>query len=433
MEQYLSYAQREQPNGGLIAESQLAITEALITGRGCLWTEKYQFPGSERVLTRSVFDSCLRLFIDPQCTKPNLSDCGWIGRQHIENYWDVERRFDLPAGSLSRYARNVGVAGAKNSAYATSNKIIWYEIYSKVGVGTRLDDFDSTLHEAFEQTVGDFAYLAVAKGVPFPLNFPPSTAELGDDEIRRALDWPVPIYRDGRWPVSLLDFYEASSGPWPLAPIGMGLGELIFLNVMMSCLCDRVYQNSRNIWAVLKEAGDDVIGKLKSNEFNIIVELNGMAHQNINELVTMLQSPAINYDVIRMLEYVSMSFDKRTGLTEALYGMNVGGKVARTAADINFKEAATSIRPDWMSRKVEAWQTNRANVERIYAGWNVRGQDLVPLFGPEGAQLWDELIANEDPEIYVREMAMTIEANWQVIQSLLMRSLSQLAMRWSRM
>lgn len=427
MEQYLSYAQREQPHGGLIAESQLAITEALITGRGCLWTENYQFPGSDRVLTRSVFDSCLRLFIDPQCTKPNLSDCGWIARQHIDNYWDVERKFNLPSGSLAKYSRNVGISGAdanevsqggrdeyhpvKNSTYATSNKIIWYEVFSKVGVGTRLEEFDTNLHEAFEATVGDFAYVAVAKGIPFPLNFPPSTVEMGDDEIRRALDWPVPVYRDSRWPVSLLDFYEAASGPWPLAPIGMGLGELIFLNVMMSCLCDRVYQNSRNIWAVLKEAGDDIISKLKSNEFNIIVELNGMAHQNIKELVTMLEAPAVNYDVIKMIEYVSQSFDKRTGLTEALYGLNVGGKVARTAADINFKEAATSIRPDWMARKVEAWQTSRANVERIYAGWNVRGSDLIPLFGPEGAQLWDELIAMEDPEVYVREMAMTIEAN----------------------
>jgi len=425
MEQYLSYAQREQPNGGLAAESQLAIVEALITGRGCLWTENYQFPGSDRVLTRSVFDSCLRLFIDAQCTKPNLSDCGWIARQHVENYWDVERRFNLPTGSLARYSRNVGISGAevnevsqsgkdeyhpmKLNGNSTSNKIIWYEIFSKVGVGTRLEDFDSSIHEAFESTVGDFAYLAVAKGIPFPLNFPPSTAEQSDDEIRRALDWPVPVYRDGRWPVSLLDFYEAASGPWPLAPIGMGLGELIFLNVIMSCLADRVYMNSRNIWAVLKEAGDDIISKIKSNEFNIVLELNGMVHNNIQELVSMIQTPALNSDVIKIIEFISDSFDKRTGLVDIMYGMS--SKVARTAADVNFKESTTSLRPDWMSRKVEAWQTHRANVERIYAGWNVRGQDLIPLFGPEGAQLWDELIAMEDPEVYVREMSMTVEAN----------------------
>lgn len=428
MEQYLNYSQREQPNGGLMAESQLAITEALITGRGCLWTETFQFPGSERVLTRSVFDSCLRLFIDPHCTKPNLSDCGWIARQHVDNYWEVERRFNLPPDSLKQFARNLSVQGAdkseaggivrdeyhqiQNSLLASStNKIIWYEVFSKVGAGTRLEPFDEALHEAFENTIGDFAYVCVAKGVPFPLNFPASVIEQGDDEIKRAMDWPVPIYRDNRWPVSLLDFYEAASGPWPLAPIGMGLGELIFLNVMMSCLCDRVYMNSRNIWAVLKEAGDDAIQKLKSNEFNVVLELNGQIHENIKELVSHVESPAVNWDAIRMLEYVSQSFDKRTGLTEALYGMNVGGKVARTAADINFKEAATSVRPDWMARKVESWQTNVANVERIYAGWNVRGQDLIPLFGPDGAQLWDQLIADEDPEVYVREMSMTLEAN----------------------
>lgn len=428
MEHYLNYAQREQPNGGLMAESQLAITEALITGRGCLWTEVYQFAGSERKLTRSVYDSCLRLFIDPQCTKPNLSDCGWIARQHVDYYWDVERKFNLEPGSLKNAAMTVSTGGGQstdatfsnrdayhhisNESFATANKIVWYEIFSKVGVGTRFESFSSGVHEAFESTIGDFAYLCVAKNVKFPLNFPPHLASNGEDiEVKTALDWPVPVYRDGRWPVSLLDFYEAASGPWPLAPIGLGLGELIFMNVMMSCLCDRVYMNSRNIWAVLKEAGDDIISKIKGNEFNIVLELNSQIRQNINELVSVIESPAVNYDAIRMLEYISESFDKRTGLTDTLYGLHAGGKVSRTAADANLKESATSIRPEWMSRKVEQWQTNVANVERIYAGWNVRGQDLTPLFGPEGAQLWDRLIADEDPEVYVREMAMTIEAN----------------------
>lgn len=427
MEQYLNYSQREQPNGGLVAESRLAITEALITGRGCLWTESYKYPGSERVLTRSVFDSCLRLFIDPQCTKPNLSDCGWIARQHIDDYWDVERRFNLPEGSLKN-ATSASVVGSADSvdfgnstrdeyhtlkmaAGGNENKIVWYEIFSRVGVGTRLERFDDALHQAFETVVGDFAYICVAKNVNFPLNFPPSTVNEGDDAIRAALDWPVPIYRDNRWPVSILDFYEAASGPWPLAPVAMGLGELIFLNVIMSCLCDRVYMNSRNIWAVLKEAGDDIMRQIKSDDFNLVLELNGQIHQNVKELVSMIESPPVNFDVFRMIDYVSMLFDKRTGLSDSLYGMNVGGKVARTAADINFKEAATSVRPDWMARRVEDWQTSVANIERIYAGWSVQGKDLVPLFGPDAAQLWDSLISDEDPEVYVREMNMTVEAN----------------------
>lgn len=125
----------------------------------------------------------------------------------------------------------------------------------------------------------------------------------------------------------------------------------------------------------------------------------------------MIESPPVNFDVFRMIDYVSMLFDKRTGLSDSLYGMNVGGKVARTAADINFKEAATSVRPDWMARRVEDWQTSVANIERIYAGWSVQGKDLVPLFGPDAAQLWDSLISDEDPEVYVREMNMTVEAN----------------------
>lgn len=434
MQDYLNYSQREQPNGGLKADGQQGILEALIMGRGCLWTEPYKFPGSDRNMVGSFYDSCLRLFIDPHCTKPNLSDCRWVARQHVDDYWEVERKFKLPPGCLRDKAvtprslsgdvsslnsiqddyHNYTASGSVGVDLDMKHKIVWYEIYSRCGVGTRLGNFDSTLHEAFESTLGDFARICVAVGVPYPLNFPPEMLKnenLSDTDVRRALDWPIPYYGDNRWPVSLLDFYKSTSGPWPIAPLAMGLGELMFMNLFMSCLCSRVYTNSKNIWAVVKSAGNELREKLESNEFNLVLDINDNAHQSVKDIVSFIESPPVNYDAFRVLDYIAASFDKRVGLTDTMYGLNAGGKVARTAADINLKDEATSVRPDWMARCVEEWMTSAANNERICAGWTVTGKDLVAKYGPTGAALWDSLIANEDPEVYIREMGMTVEAN----------------------
>lgn len=433
MQDYLNYSQREQPNGGLKSDGQQGILEALIMGRGCLWTEPYKFPGSDRNMVGSFYDSCLRLFIDPHCTKPNLSDCRWIARQHVDDYWEVERKFNLPPGSLRDRAvtprsLNGDVSelnsvqdeyhnypnGTGSAELDLKHKIVWYEIYSRCGVGTRLANFDSALHEAFETTIGDFARICVAVGVPYPLNFPPSMLrndQIQDSDVRRALDWPIPYYGDNRWPVSFLDFYRSTSGPWPIAPLAMGIGELMFMNIFMSCLCTRVYTNSKNIWGVIKSAGAELRQKLESNEFNVVLEVNDNAHKSVEELISFIESPPVNYDAFRVLDYIAASFDKRVGLTDTMYGLNAGGKVARTAADINLKDEATSVRPDWMARCVEEWMTSAANNERICAGWTVKGQDLIAKYGPTGASLWDSLIANENPEVYIREMGMTVEAN----------------------
>jgi hypothetical protein len=96
---------------------------------------------------------------------------------------------------------------------------------------------------------------------------------------------------------------------------------------------------------------------------------------------------------------------------ELLYGLNQGGKVTRTAEDAANKMEAVSVRPEWMRRRVEEWQTEAANLERIAAGWNVKGESLVALFGEQAAMLWDQLIAGEDPKVFVSDMRSTIEAN----------------------
>lgn len=76
LERYLNYSPGEQPGGGLHRHGQMAVTEALIKGRGCLWVEPYQMPGSKQTLTGSFYDSVDNLLIDPDAE--DLSDAKWI-------------------------------------------------------------------------------------------------------------------------------------------------------------------------------------------------------------------------------------------------------------------------------------------------------------------------------------------------------------------
>jgi hypothetical protein len=420
LEAYLNYAQQEQPNGGLVADSQLAVTDALITGRGCLWSYAYSFPGSDRVLTGSFFDKSTNLFIDPDSKTPNFSDAQWIARRHCEPRELVERRFGYKPGTLrtyaSHYSETDGVTNEDDRLTLlrmggrTEDYIVWFEVFSKCGVGTRGKLQGHALHDAFEEEIGDYAYICVAKGMQHPLNMTEKLLLKDETEVKKALDWPCPYYKDGRWPVSALDFYPSTKGPWPIAPISPGLGELIFLNVIMSCLAGRVWENSRNIKAILKQAGEDAIRELRSNQYDVTLEFNEQVTSNIQEVVSYLQTPSVNGDVFAIIDRISLMFDKRVGLPDFMYGMNQGGKITRVAADVNAKQQAVSVRPEYMSRCVEKWQAEIANNERICAGWNVRGKDVKELFGETVASLWDTLVV-EDPEVFVRNMRCTVVAN----------------------
>ncbi|MAT51127.1 MAG: hypothetical protein CMK32_08085 [Porticoccaceae bacterium] len=421
MEQYLNYAQREQPGGGLKLDAQLAVTEALVKGRGVLWCQDYSFPGSDRKLTGSFFDTVDNLFIDPDATRPNLTDAHWIAKKHIDKYWEVERRFKLPPGTLRDKARGKTadmlsqqetLRKPNASSAQVGDQIVWYEVFSKCGVGTRQRGIVPDLHEAFEDVVGDFAYICVCEGVDYPLNAPPERFENAEDEqVLEMFDWPVPYYKDGRWPCAWLDFYPNPNSVWPLAPMAMGLGELIFLNTMMSVLCERSYENSRLLIAAIKGHASDAVAKIKNGSMKEVIEMNPEMQASIKDLIQVIQLPEIGFDLFKMINMVSAMFDKRTGLSELLYGMNPGGSASRTAADINVKSEMASVRPEYMSQQVEDWQSEVANVERIAAGWKVIGDDVSPLVGMFGAQLWDQLITNDDPEIFVREMRCTVEAN----------------------
>ncbi len=424
MERYLNYSQREQPGGGLVDESRVAILDALIKGRGVIKIDTYKPYGEDYELTGAFRIDVDDFFVDPNCKRGNLTDAKWIAIRHIDPHWEVERQFGWPAGSLKgKGATSMSLMGAqvkkmanaldKNKGLKSINDLVlWYEVYSLCGVGTRFNGAGAQeWHQAFEDAVGDEAYICFSPGVPELLNFrnaEASTIEM--DQLKAKLDWPIPYYMDKRWPVACLDFWDNPKSCWPIALVSAGLGQLTIMNVILCSLADRCYRDSLDKIAISSILDSEATGKLLSLRHEVI-SLNESAGRKIDEFLSYVQRPQVNFDVWRIIDQMSLSFDKAVGLMELMYGLNPGGKVSRTAADANIKGDAVGVRPEFMGIRTKEWQTNIANIERIAAGYSVQGRSLKPLLTDMGSQLWDKLITAADPSVWMRDMRAMIEAD----------------------
>jgi len=425
LERYLNWTPGEQPNGGLQQQAEDAITEALIKGRGILWCETYEMPASPTTITGLFYDSQDNMVIDPDAT--DLSDAKWIAKRCCHPYWEVERQYGLLPDSLKekasdRSGERAGVdyaddanndrSGEYAKKFGKSHDLLTYwKIWSKGGVGTRLKGVSKTMNRAFDEVVGDYAYVVVAEGVPYPLNCGENfLEEATDEEVKKKFSWPLPFWADNRWPCAVLDFYKEPKSPYPVAPLKPGLGELTALNIIVSHLVGRIRSSSRDFVAVLESQAKAVEGPLRNGEDLSIILLKGATGDvDINKVVQFLQQPQTNFDVWKIIDALFQLFDKRTGLTELVYGQSE--TQSRTAEDATIKKQGISIRPDYMASRVEKWLSEASQLERLalYFG-GVSGQTVEPLLGKAGAMLWDQLIANEEPEVVLRELDITVEA-----------------------
>lgn len=420
VQKYLNYTPREQPVGGLKTAAEDAITEALVKGRGVLWPNYYSMPGSDRVLTGCFFDSVDNLLIDPDAH--SLEDAKWVARRRVEPIWAVERKFNLKKDQLKGFASYESADAQANRATVehgnykrqkgeTFDLITYYEIWSKGGVGTRLTGVAEGLGKTFDKYCGDFCYIAVAPNVPWPLNAPAqSFTTASPEDVQKKFKWPIEFWRDGRWPMACLDFYRHPNKPWPIALLAPAMGELTFLNFMIAHLTSRIWSSQRTFIGVAQSMLSKVEEQYNNGSDLAVFGIPDVVGRNIKDIVQFLEHPDVPKDAWAIFAAVMEMFDKRTGLTEIMYGLNVGGKVSRTATDVQAKTEKASIRPDYMAGKVEEFLTEVSAMEKLAAHRRVRGKDVSPLLGKVGAQLWDQLFTATDPEIVAREMLCTVEA-----------------------
>lgn len=408
------------PNAlGLKEQSRFAVDEAIIKGAGLIWCEVWQTPTGQRMVG-NFFDSVDNLVIDPDAT--SLDGAKWIARRRVQPVWEAERRFQLPPGTLKANAESgnrmaevnsdeTGRANYLRQTGHTQDLVTYWDVFSKTGAGGRLSGVDPGYQQELDY-YGDYAFLAVMTGCDYPLNVPDALwdldAEQARQQIGRRLQWHTPFWADGTWPCSPLGFHNVPNDPWPLSHLAPGMGELMFLNWAYSLMTGKLRITFRDFIVFLEECGEDVKRAVLHGADLEAITIKGSQNKPIGDLVQFLSHPPFNTDIFNVLDRVAEQFDKRVGLNELLYGAS--SKQYRSAAEAEVKQAGSNIRPDDMANKVEDWMAEAARKEAIASRWHLSGQDVLPVLGPFGADLWNRLVVPTDPTTILYGLDYRVES-----------------------
>lgn len=427
LERYLNYTPNELD---LKNHARDTIDEALIKGCGTLWTELYKPPQSDIYLVGSFYDSINNLLLDPDAE--TFGEVQWAARRCILPTWEWERQYNLPRGSVIGSVESKNHQGstfqetyrgeADRRRGDTNDLAAGWKIYSKMGMGTRLktageqknpnDTFNKAIAPLLDE-FGDYCHLCITDHNTYPLNLPPKSLDKSVDDLAFDVQWPIPFWADDDWPFTKLEFHRVPNHLWPMSHVRPAMGEIRFLNFCMSFLAGKMRTACQDIIAVMKSAGDEIKKSLTSKTVNgfTYVEIETSAGpKSIQEVITFLQMPPFHGDIWKVIAAVAEKCDKRLGLTELAYGQSA--RQFRSAAEAETKQQNFSVRPDDMANTVEDFMTRIARKEALACRDMLRGEDVKPILGEEGAMLWDQLVFdNANISDLMREFTYRIEAN----------------------
>lgn len=404
--------------------SQKSIVEALIKGMGVLWPEIEVMADGTRV-AGSFHDSVDNLVVDPD--SDTIEKCMWIARRCVEPVWKAERDYRLKAGSLKGHIeswnsgmeldpdRNKNIWRQRGD---TSDLIIYWKVYSRMGMGGRLSG--SVNHPSGFSNLngladalsfyGDNCFLALAEGIPWPLNLPPeftSSPYTGDAEIKQRVQWPAPFWKDRSWPFTEISFMSCPRQSWPISHMKPAMGLLKFLNWSYSFLMGKVRTTSRDFIGIAAGASSEIKAAIERGLDLTVFEMEQINSQ-ISNVVQFLQHPPMNGDLISVIQMVTESFERATGLTALVYGESA--TQFRSASEAEIKQGATQIRPEDMAQKVEEAMSEAAKKEAIVAKHVLTPKDVLPLIGVQGAFYWGQYVSRASEEDVINGLAYRIES-----------------------
>jgi len=410
-EHYLNWLQTE---GDKKTQARRSITEALIKGMGVFETIMYQPRGSNIKYPLSRHISIDDILLDPDAEY-------WEDIQYVAQYCChpvnlVERAYGLPPGSLKGHLQSNKSQGEtygskrevnkRKSTGTTYDLIEYYKIYSKNGFGDQLrktEEGERLSSDLDFSMFGDFCKIVVSEGVPYPLNLPTHVLkqETPDDIIGR-VEWDVPFWTSGGWPFTFLSFYEKPRCVWPVSIIKPAVGELRFVNWCMSFLAQKTAAACTTYVGQAKAAGIEIQNQIQNNMAPYtVLEISEMTGRKVEDVISFLQAPNFSIDIWNMLAEVMELIDKRTGLTDLVYGMTT--KQLRSATEADIKEQNTNIRPDDMAGRVEDFLSETALNEFAACVWGCEPQDVAPVLGELGAAVFGQMIQTEDFERIIRD------------------------------
>jgi hypothetical protein len=439
IEAYLNYTPSEM---GLKNHSRDAIIEAIVKGLGLLWVTVDNT--GDRAIACLEYDSVDHLFKDPDAERDD--DCMWIVRRRKRPAWEVERDFALEPGTLrgsdmsSDSQASTSLLDDLDREYETaqgksSDQVVYYEVYSRMGIGGRLKAFDNSDDEELMQRLeefGDHCYLAICPTHPTaPLNLPEEVVnydETGDETARR-LEWPIPFYKNRRnpWPFAGLSFRRKSRCAWPMSYVGPALGYQKCINWILSFLMARVKLVSRAFLLMPDGLDEEVYDTILYGSDLSLIKIKNEHPQAFEKFMEIVKMPQEDANIWQLLTQLKHEYEDATGVNELNLSARTNTQM-RSAAEVDLKRDVLSVRPNDMASAVDAWMSDAAKLEAIAARYLLTATDVAPIFGEEApdevdmgmpepvmqygesTQLWVQLVSTDDIDKIVSEYEYTIES-----------------------
>lgn len=422
---YESYSNWLQGESNKKLQMRRAITETIVAGASMMVSEVYRPPGSQIRYPRSKWKTIEDLLVDPDANC--WEDVQWVALRNIAPINLVSRHFGVPKNWLKGkgHYESANMQGATHGNRDEKSRmkrngeshdlIVYHEIYSRNGFGQRLRWRDGYMNPKLARLdqLGDFCKIVVADGAPFPLNIPPHALDEEDDEsLFMRAQWETPFWMDEGsemgWPFSLLYFYDNPGCVWPVSIIRPAISEIKFVNWCLSFLADKVASQCQTLVAVAKESAAQIQDQLQSGSSPFtVLELEKILG-DVGKTISFIQAPNFPSDIWKMLSDVLQIIDRRTGLTELMYGQTATSM--RSATEATVKQQNLAIRPDDMKSQTESWVSDIATKEMQVARWHLSGSDVAPVLGPLGARIWDEQIMTQDPDSLTRNFHFRVHA-----------------------
>lgn len=412
------YANWVQVEGDKKTQARRAITEALTAGLGLLETKWHNPPGSRIHYPKSFYKSWKHYYKDPDAEYHE--DVQWIVLETTATVQHWERKFRLKPGRLKGHIQSYDAqATQRGRREAKSNQlggksfdlVTVYEVYSKHGFGDRLKGTDgkAVRTKLDFSPLGDFCYLALVRGIPYPLNLPTEALHGDAEEVFNAVQWPIPYAGDASWPVSELGFLDDNRSVWPIPLIKPVIGPMRFVNWCMSFLADKTAASCTTYIGRLKKAGVEIQRQVQGglSPYGVIDIANDMG-KSIGDLVTFLDAPDFQEHIWRMVVEANEMIDKGTGLTELVYGLST--TQIRSAEEVKVKSGNISIRPDEMASRTEDWLSESVSKEIQALVYLAGEEDVRPVLGEMGARIFVEQIATRDLDEIMRDFSFRVAA-----------------------
>lgn len=380
LEAYLNYTPNEA-RPSLKEEARKAINEALIKGRGVMWSGYDADTG----LITSEWVSVDDIVLDPDAK--DARQAKWVARRRCEPLWVVEDLFPDSAEELrkSRAARTDSALGEDDTASefsardytsefrdpedetkvrkgASSDVVVYWEIFSRMGIGFRAPGVPQALRK-LDQV--DEKLVIVAEGLESPLH-------IGD--------WPAPLFMDGDWFHGFLDFITKPNDPWPLCYMKQAFGEQKTMNFLASLMLMKVKNNARELVGVKGTMSDENQRKIREGQDREIITLDANdPGESLRNMVDFLQPPPMTPDLMTMFRFFLELFEQRTGLGELLYGQT--RSQLRSAREAEIKDRNSRLRVEDMAFQVEDWMSGVARREAILARFFLDPEDVEKVIG----------------------------------------------------